>query len=749
MSRRLPHCVRLGFLATLLSMSTHAKVDYARDIQPLFEKHCYECHGAKQQKNGFRLDRRSRAMAGVVRANIIPGISSSSRIYRRVLDSDFGPQMPLEGTLSEHEIETIRQWIDEGAHWPDELANEADPPPPDAAALALIRQLRTVRRDSAARQAVLEAIARAPRVINARGPDGATPLMYAALYADAELLSAMLEAGGNPNIASDLGATALIWAVEDRDKLALLLDAGADVNAASGFGRTALSLAVLSGQGEETTALLLARGAKPAPAALSGAANRNESSVHKLLAAGIKDKGEAAGMALRAGCVTCLDALLPGDAALPRGLIFVSPVSGPGKPDLVRIALERGADVNARDNKGRSALMLLAISDHVTPELLQTIIDRGADVHAKSKQGLNALDYAQRLGRQPIIDVFKRAGVQPTKSTPTTPQFVTRNTVGAAIKRSLPLLQASSKTFYDRGGCVACHHNLQTALTVREARRAGFAIDEALAREELAILTRDLESTREQALEGMTVPGGITTTTGYILMALDAQNVPADESTDSLMRLLRLWQRPDGFWPTPVRPPIEASEFTATAVAARGLRTYGVDNPAANQAALARARNWLETRQPVDHEDRVFRLLGLIWAEGSKTARENARRSLIETQRADGGWAQTDYRTSDAYATGEALFALRAAGLATDSRVYRRGVRYLLQTQLVDGSWLVHTRAHPTQSYFESGFPHGEDQFISAAATNWATQALLLSLPDAKPRAGRFTQLRRTSSGAD
>ncbi len=49
-----------------------------------------------------------------------------------------------------------------------------------------------------------------------------------------------------------------------------------------------------------------------------------------------------------------------------------------------------------------------------------------------------------------------------------------------------------------------------------------------------------------------------------------------------------------------------------------------------------------------------------------------------------------------------------------------------------DGSWLVRTRSHPTQNYFESGFPHGADQFISAAATNWATQALLLSLPDAK-----------------
>jgi len=125
-----------------------------------------------------------------------------------------------------------------------------------------------------------------------------------------------------------------------------------------------------------------------------------------------------------------------------------------------------------------------------------------------------------------------------------------------------------------------------------------------------------------------------------------------------------------------------------------------------------------------------------VWLDSSRSLRRQAARQLLETQRRDGGWAQTEYRASDAYATGEALYALRAAGVRTDSRAYRRGVRYLLQTQLDDGSWWVRSRALPTQTHFESGFPHGEDQFISAAATHWATQALLLSLPDAKPAGG-------------
>ena len=86
MSCRLSHCITLAILVAFCSQASRAEVDFARDVKPLFEKHCFECHGAKTQKNGFRLDRRSRAMAGVVRPNIIPGMSSSSRVYRRVLE---------------------------------------------------------------------------------------------------------------------------------------------------------------------------------------------------------------------------------------------------------------------------------------------------------------------------------------------------------------------------------------------------------------------------------------------------------------------------------------------------------------------------------------------------------------------------------------------------------------------------------------------------------------------------------------
>jgi N-acyl-D-amino-acid deacylase len=79
---------------------------------------------------------------------------------------------------------------------------------------------------------------------------------------------------------------------------------------------------------------------------------------------------------------------------------------------------------------------------------------------------------------------------------------------------------------------------------------------------------------------------------------------------------------------------------------------------------------------------------------------------------------------SDAYATGQALYALYTAGVPVVSAAYQKGVAFLLRSQLEDGTWFVRSRAFAFQPYFDAGFPHGTNQFISAAATSWAVVAL-------------------------
>jgi hypothetical protein len=101
-------------------------------------------------------------------------------------------------------------------------------------------------------------------------------------------------------------------------------------------------------------------------------------------------------------------------------------------------------------------------------------------------------------------------------------------------------------------------------------------------------------------------------------------------------------------------------------------------------------------------------------------------RELTALQRADGGWAQAPQMASDAYATGQALTAISMTqpDMVTGDP-YRRGVAFLMRTSEADGSWHVRSRAFGFQPYFESGFPHGHDQWISMAATAWAVIALI------------------------
>jgi Ankyrin repeats (3 copies)/Squalene-hopene cyclase N-terminal domain len=141
---------------------------------------------------------------------------------------------------------------------------------------------------------------------------------------------------------------------------------------------------------------------------------------------------------------------------------------------------------------------------------------------------------------------------------------------------------------------------------------------------------------------------------------------------------------------------------------------------------------------PRDTEERAYQIFGAIAAGASETEVQKMRAALLTQQRPDGGWAQLSSRPSDAYATGEALVALFAAGVGPTEPPFQRGVAYLLDTQSADGSWHVPTRMHEqdlvSPPHVETGFPHGADQMISAMGTAWATRALLRALPERRMR---------------
>src|SRR5215467_5550492 len=99
-----------------------AKVDFLKDIQPIFKRACYQCHGPGVQMSGLRLDSKEAAMAGGrYGRDIKPGAASESALYSRVAGLAGVTRMPLKGApLSGGEIALIKAWIDQGAEWPDE-----------------------------------------------------------------------------------------------------------------------------------------------------------------------------------------------------------------------------------------------------------------------------------------------------------------------------------------------------------------------------------------------------------------------------------------------------------------------------------------------------------------------------------------------------------------------------------------------------------------------------------------------------
>jgi hypothetical protein len=313
---------------------------------------------------------------------------------------------------------------------------------------------------------------------------------------------------------------------------------------------------------------------------------------------------------------------------------------------------------------------------------------------------------------------------------PSVPPAVVRT----AVNRALPLLQKSAAEYTRHRQCFACHHQALPVLAMATAKSHGFKVDADCLQNQVAFTLKSLANNRDGYQKGRG-QGGQVSTAGYALWALEVGGYKPDATTAAVAEYMLLANKNLDYWKTTSkRPPSEASDFNATYLALRGLRAYGTSQQKERIAKRTeQVREWLLDNEALDTEDRVFRLWALKLAGADEDDVRAARNELEQTQRKDGGWGQTDSLASDAYATGTALVVLHeAGGLATADLRYQRGLQFLLKIQRPDGSWYVKSRSRPFQTYFESGFPYGKDQFISIAASGWAVTALALACPPEK-----------------
>ena len=590
--------------------------------------------------------------------------------------------------------------------------------------------------------------------VNTADARGETPLMYAATVGSVDAMRFLLDHGADPNLQNQFGSTALIWSATDIAKVQLLLDHGANPNLASKRGRTPLLVGAMSDQSAAIVRLLISKGADIQAkdviktTALKAASFGNDTETIKLLLdAGLDpnavDLPGLSPLMMAAGWNGNLDAVkmllakgakingvsrpvmgLPTRIAPSKfGNLTALLMSAPfGPPELIRTLLDSGAEVNAKDVRGMTPLMLAVANDHQDPAVVRLLLSHGADVQMKDETGFTAIDWARNQRIPEGIKLLK------VTTAPRDLRPVVQNTIA--------LIEKSSTQFFAISGCVSCHAQSMTDLAVGEARQKGVPMDMKAAEDRFRMLKAIYPP--EPFLERFDAAGA-QEQLAYPLAGLAALNHAPDRMTDAMVANIAAAQLRNGSWHVgaAARPPAEEGDIFRTAVCIRALQAYAPPGRAPEmERRVSNARAWLHAAKATTTEDRAMQLLGLHWAGADAGSLAPLAKAILANQQSDGGWRQTANQVTESYSTGESLYALAsAAGIAPTSRAYQRGVAFLLKTQRPDSSWYVASRTPKIQAYFDGGFPYAGDQWISSWGTAWAAIALTQAIPPAKEMA--------------
>jgi ankyrin repeat protein len=594
---------------------------------------------------------------------------------------------------------------------------------------------------------------------------GNSALHWAALSGQADLVQRLLQAGADPNTTNHAGATPLFYGASDVRTVAVLLDHGANPNSVSMAGNTPLMAAAAYEHSFPSVKRLVESGAdvkttrKDGTSTLAIASQAGDLRTVEFLL----KHGANVNPTVTNALTPITAAAFAGDAKLVRRLLDhgANPNVDAGfaghalnfalyshHGDVARLLIERGADLHFASPIGDRAppIVWSAYNETGDDSVARFLLTKGVDVNEPAESGETALRWAMKRGDTPLVDFLRQRGGNegtsrvkqkevPNRSVPSEAAS-RRSMIADAVQRSVTLVERSSTAFLGNGfvqkqNCVSCHQQTLPAVAFGLARERGFRVDEAQLRNQVRAQVRSWSARQDRAYEMDEPQPDAPVNLGYGLLGLSALGYPADELTAAMVWYLAAVQLDDGSWPSyDRRPPMEDGFVVGAALSVRALQSFPLPGREKEFAGrVDRARRWLAKSKPENTNQRAFQLLGLGWA-GEKVARLRPLVDrILSDQRPDGGWAQLPGRESDAWATGQTLVALhQAGGMPTSHPDFQRGVEFLLRTQFDDGSWWVRSRTWPFQPHFDSDFPHGKDQWISAGGTAWSAMALLLTI---------------------
>ena len=267
--------------------------------------------------------------------------------------------------------------------------------------------------------------------------------------------------------------------------------------------------------------------------------------------------------------------------------------------EMFQAFVDAKTDLQVRDMSGATTLMWAVYHENASPEVIQQVLKAGVDPNARDARGDTALVWAMRRGNAPAVRMLEQAGASRD------PQ------IREAVQKSLALIQKSSPQFVRVSGCISCHHQSLPSMAMAIARERGIAFNEPEAAKDVEAVVAMWKSIREYMTRDSHQIPNPSIVASYSLVGLAAAKYPADETTEAMARFIALYQEKDGSWRSDIkRPPMEASDFTATALSLRSLQLYAND-----EKRVARAAEWLASQEPRSNEEQVMQLLGLSWAK--------------------------------------------------------------------------------------------------------------------------------------
>lgn len=296
-----------------------------------------------------------------------------------------------------------------------------------------------------------------------------------------------------------------------------------------------------------------------------------------------------------------------------------------------------------------------------------------------------------------------------------------------AIERGLTFLARDAVAWKKEHKCASCHHAALIVWSMREAKQRGFTVDEPV--------MNDLTRMMAESGDGRTglkrpteAPEALNTKAVMFALALGANPEPDTISRKDMTTMLatvKSDQTDDGSWSAwpDTRPPIfGGSDEVATLLATLALLP-AVENDAAAKAARDKAVAWLEATE-TDNDPQSIALRLVLWKRLNRPQEKwmPLAKHICQNQNDDGGWSQADDMASDAWATGQALYALATAGVKADAPTVVKGHAFLVKAQRDDGSWPMKSRPSKV------GGPGGGNEVpITGAGSAWAVLGLVRS----------------------